>query len=368
MSSRAWIATLAAWTGAACTMPARGEDPFGAGTGGPQATDGADDDDGDDGVGADETGSAGEAEGTDGMAGDGQTPKLDVGAPSGTGGAACVGGDGDCGCSAVDVLFVIDNSGSMCSFQDGLAQAFPSFVDAMYEALPPGTDLHVGITTSGFEVGGSHSESNCVAAETPATIDQYYTRPTEGNVAGGGLQGRLLPWEGQSFYAVDTGDPAGKPALTSWFSGAATSVGCGVSSFEFNASAAAWALHPANAATNDGFLRDEGAVLVIFILSDEADQSLDMESLEFLHDTVVDAKSACGGDSCVVTGGLLGPWCIPDQNAAYDFLASFGSEPIWGDIWGGNIISPDVDSYVQTVGDAFAQVVAQTCESIPPVG
>jgi hypothetical protein len=342
----------------------RAENPFDgeAGSGASGADESAGDAAGSSGP-VDPEGSTGDDEGESGAG-----VKLDVGAPDGGPASGCDDPDGQCGCTAVDVLFVIDNSGSMCTFQDGLAAAFPTFVDAMYQALPAGTNLHVGITTSGFALGGSHGESNCVAQESQATIDEFFVRPSEGQVDGSGLQGRLLEHEGQRFYAVDTADTGSQAALTQWFAGAATSVGCGVSSFEFNAAGAAWALHPDNAATNAGFLRDEGAVLVIFILSDEADQSFDVEDATFLRDTVLDAKSACGGEACIVSGGLFSEWCTPGNNAAYDFLESLGSSPAWGDIWGGNLLSPDIDSYTQTVGDAFAQVVAQTCETIPPVG
>jgi hypothetical protein len=293
--------------------------------------------------------------------------KLDVGsADDGGPPPGCT--EGDCGCTAVDVLFVIDNSGSMCFYQEGLAEAFPSFVDAMYEALPPGTDLHVGITTSGFELGGSHAETNCVAQEDAATLDAFYTRPGEGMVEGNGLQGRLLEWEGQRFATVDTGDAGSKDALSAWFSGAASSVGCSVSSFEFPAAGLSWALHPDNAATNDGFLRDEGAVLVMFALTDEADQSLEVESLDTLRDAVLQAKSGCGGEACIVTGGLLSSWCTPDQNASFTFLSSFGDDPVWGEIDGGGFGNVDVSAYEEVVGGAFAQVVAQTCEEITPEG
>lgn len=277
-----------------------------------------------------------------------------------------VGGceDEECTCSSVDVLFVIDNSGSMCSYQEQLAAAFPGFVDAMFDALPLGTDLHVGITTSGFELGGSHSENNCVATESQPMIDQFYVRPSEGMVAGNGLQGRLLEWSGQRYFTADTSNAAHRLALSNWFSGAASSVGCGVSSFEFNAGGAAWALHPDNAATNDGFLRDEGAVLVLFILSDEADQSLDVETLSFLHDTVTTAKQACGGDACVVTGGLLSEFCTDATNASDQFLSSFGPIDARGSI-GSPFMVPD---YSTVVGNTFASVVAETCDDIVPEG
>lgn len=228
------------------------------------------------------TGTDAGSDDADGTADDG--PVLDVGAGVDTIGG-CAEGGGDCGCTAVDILFVIDNSGSMCLKQEALAAAFPGFTEAIGAALPPGTDLHVGITTSGFALGGSHSENNCVPAEPVETIDEYFVRPGEGVVAGNGLQGRLFEHDGRAYFEVDTSDAAGMAELDTWFSAAATAVGCGVSSFEFNAAGAAWALHPDNAATNAGFVRDEGAALVLFVLSDEADQSLDVESLEFLHDT-----------------------------------------------------------------------------------
>lgn len=311
-----------------------------------------------------DTGADAGSDDPDGTADEG--PVLDVGAGVDTIGG-CAEGGGYCGCTAVDILFVIDNSGSMCLKQEALAAAFPGFTEAIGAALPPGTDLHVGITTSGFALGGSHSENNCVPAEPVETIDEYFVRPGEGVVAGNGLQGRLFEHDGRAYFEVDTSDAAGMAELDTWFSAAATAVGCGVSSFEFNAAGAAWALHPDNAATNAGFVRDEGAALVLFVLSDEADQSLDVESLEFLHDTVVAAKSGCGGDACVVGGGLFSQFCTPDLNASYTFLASFGTDPTWGDIGLGLPFEPPPD-YAGVLGDALAQVVAQTCDTIPPAG
>lgn len=43
--------------------------------------------------------------------------------------------------------------------------------------------------------------------------------------------------------------------------------------YQVRTSSQGHALDPVNAATNDGFLRDEGAVLAMFVLSDEVDQS-----------------------------------------------------------------------------------------------
>lgn len=339
----------------------RGNDGDATHGGGADGTDRGDDDDDDDAATLD----AGDDDDDDTVDESGGGIKLDVGAAETGGiGGGCAEGDEGCSCTAVDVLFVIDNSGTMCTKQEQLAAAFPGFVTAMFEALPSGTDLHVGITTSGFELGGSHSETNCVAQEDQATIEAHYVRPGEGMVAGNGLQGRLYEHQGMRWFEADTSNAADQAALTNWFTAAATGVGCGVSSFEFNASGAAWALHPDNAATNDGFLRDEGAVLVLFILTDEGDQSTEVESLDFLHDTVVDAKAGCGGDACVVAGGLLPTYCPAKTNGSLAFLETFGAAPTVGDIGFG--FGP-VD-YEATVGDTFATVVAAACDEIVPEG
>src|SRR5438105_581212 len=78
-------------------------------------------------------------------------------------------------CSAVDMLFLIDNSSSMIPKQQKLAAAIPSFIDAMFEKLPHGTDLHVGITTTDFDlpnVASMEGFANCHTGATPAYILQ----------------------------------------------------------------------------------------------------------------------------------------------------------------------------------------------------
>jgi hypothetical protein len=289
-------------------------------------------------------------------------PLLDIGGAESTGTAE--GGDGE-GCDFVDLLFVVDNSASMTSYQNALAEAFPGFVDAMFDQLPEGTDLHVGVTTSSFQAGGSHSEANCVAQESTATMLDYYVKPEDGFVNGNGFQGRLVEANGEAYFAADTGVPADRDALKAWF-GQAALVGSSGGSFEYNACGAGHAFNPANATANDGFVRDEGAVLMIFILSDEADQSYEVEDKEVLRQYVLDAKSGCGGDECIITGGLLSTWCTPDQSASYDFLASFGEDPVWGPINSGGF-GGDPEGYDEVVGAALAEVIEQTCAEIPPV-
>lgn len=330
--------------------------------------------------------------------------RLDVADGSGSGGAeggACDPSNQECGCNAVDVLLVIDDSKSMGAYQAGLAAAAPGFADAMFESLPPGTDLHVGVTTSNFwGAGGGQSpgERNCepfYAGIGLSGRDDFYewywlpdTMPFERN----GAQGRLREHDGLAYFEVNTDeDPA---AMKAWLAGNITAVGEKGSVFEMVAAGAAYPFHPANAMANEGFLRDQGAVLAIFVLTDEIGNS--PEDVAVYHDLIADAKRGCGGDRCIVTGGILDP-CTKDSadNVIYPLLSSFGKEPIIADIgpelqgcfedcMSGSITEcnvlmppmacPDLlagqgtPQYQQALGATLADVIAKTCEEIPPVG
>ena len=102
-------------------------------------------------------------------------------------------------------------------------------------------------------------------------------------------------------------------------------------SFEMPVAAAAWATSSVNAATNAGFLRDEGALLVVFFLTDEPDKSPESR---FVYETMLlDAKQECGGAECIFVSGLF-PGCTLDVNQKlWQFLNLFDEEPpLWGDI------------------------------------
>lgn len=264
------------------------------------------------------------------------------------------GGDAGPGCVAVDLLFVIDNSPSMGEYQAALAAEFPRFVDAMYAALPVGTDLHVGVTTTSFYVGGcAESTVNCESAASSGEIAAHYVTPAEGNTEENGGQGRLFEWQGKSFFAVDTAEPSTE--LSAWFTGAATAAGEDGCSFEMSSAAAGYVADPANAASNAGFLRDEGAVLVVIVLSDEPDKSI--EGSAAYHDMLTAAKAGCGGDACIVAAGILDQCVAGVDDTVWQFLHSFGEPPIIGDI-------EAPEAYAQVVGDALAAVIGQTCDDL----
>ena len=302
---------------------------------------------GDPSAGTDETSGEPTSGGSEGSSTDG--PKLDLGE------------DVELpGCDAVDILFIVDNSASMATYQDALADAFPGFVDAIFTNLPKGVDLHVGLTTTDFFCNGQDcacpdSTIGCQSAAEIETIKMHYTPPTEGSNGINGSQGRLFNYDGLSYFATSTDDD---PApLKSWFTGAATAAGELGCSFEMPVAAASYLAHPANAESNEGFIRDEDAVLLLFFLTDEPDKS--PEPMTLYKQTLLDAKSGCGGEGCILTAGLV-PGCIGAINQKlWQMMNAFGDEePIWGDI-------KATDAYTEVIGAALAATLGDTCAHLP---
>ena len=266
------------------------------------------------------------------------------------------------GCAKVDILFVVDNSASMGQYQVRLTEEFPTFIDSMYEALPVGTDLHVGITTTTFagpfECTENEVEMNCQSSATPAVITDNYIKPTMGNLGINGAQGQLFSFAGKHYFDTTTDvDPAD---LTTWFTGAMTSAGENGCTFEMPVAAAGWAFDGLNVATNDGFARDEGALLVLFFLTDEPDKTPDSKNDHV--NRVLAAKSECGGADCVVVSGLIDP-CVAvptTNNKLWQFMTAFDDveDPLFGDII-------DTQNYGDVVGATLGQTIADACEQIP---
>jgi len=298
-------------------------------------------------------------------------PKLDVGAmgTDGTESGDCMGRP--CSCTGVDLLFVIDNSLSMNDYQVALGQAFPSFADAIIAALPPGTNLHVGITSTELGYSNFGSTFNCEASGNGNPQEDFYITPDVTDTGTNGAQGRLYVANGLPYFEIDTdAPPAEVQALRDWFA-AAANIGEGGSNIEMSSAAAAWATDPANATTNEGFLRDEGAVLVLFFLQDEPDQSdapgLSMqETGAAMLDKIAAAKSACGGLECVVAGGFVDQGCL-DENSLGALLTGLPIAPTTQEL-------PEDDENVDPgyfeplLTTTLTQVIAQTCDDIGPEG
>jgi hypothetical protein len=308
----------------------------------------------------------------DSSGGGGDGPKLDVGAGGSEGigeGGECMGED--CSCTAVDLLFVIDNSTSMNDYQVALAAAFPSFADAIIAALPPGTNLHVGVTSTEMGYSNAGSTTNCIATGNGLPQEEFYTTPDVMDTGKNGAQGRLYVADGLPFFEIDTDASAAEvQALRDWFS-AAAHIGEGGSNVEMASAAAGWATDPVNAGTNAGFIRDEGAVLVIFFLQDEPDQSdapnMTMpETGAAMLEKIAAAKTACGGLQCVVAGGFVQQSCLTENalGAVLDGLPTAASidELPWDDE------NVDPAYFEPLLTETLAQVIAQTCDEIGPEG
>ena len=67
--------------------------------------------------------------------------KLDIGADATT-------ADPGEGCPSVDILFVIDNSGSMADQQQSLVASFPGFITAVQSQLGGAKSYHIGVVTT----------------------------------------------------------------------------------------------------------------------------------------------------------------------------------------------------------------------------
>lgn len=362
----------------ACQSGVRDDDPFGSGDGGgassgPVASgDDSGPDDGGSASGGEDAESSGSADET------GDEIKLDVGTddevpPSCGAGEAC-----ETGCTAVDLLFVIDNSGSMGDYQAALGLAFPDFATTLSEVLPPGTNVHVGVTSTemAYSSAGNTSVTNGACSfigDGDQTHDAFYVPPTEMDTGRNGAQGRLYDAGGGQTYAeFVTGEDLGD--AQAWFSNAAN-IGEGGSNIEMSAVPVGWVFDPVNDATNDGFLRDEGAVLVVFFLGDEPDQSpADVDGQPagaWVLDRVAEAKAGCGGLQCVIAGGFLqSNACSADGNLPLDdFLAGMDDPPVVGEL---PFFEPAPAELAEDMNDllssTLANVIVETCEDITPEG
>lgn len=289
----------------------------------------------------------------------------------------CLPGDADCGCSAVDILFVIDNSGSMGDYQESLGLAFPAFASTLSKILPPGTNVHVGVTSTEMQYSsqGNSTSNNGVCTfvgDGDQSNEAFDVPPDEMDTGRNGAQGRLYdPGDGQTYFSFDSdGDIAGAQA---WFASAAN-IGEGGSNIEMLTAPVGWAFDPASAATNDGFLRDEGAVLVIFFMQDEADQSPEMiegtSTGTWVLDRVAEAKAGCGGLNCVVAGGLLEEAACMGDRPITEFLAGFDA-PALGQLpgpFGGGTPQELADEMNELLSNSLADLIGQTCEEITPEG
>jgi hypothetical protein len=155
------------------------------------------------------------------------------------------------GCQALDLLFVIDDSGTMAAEQQMLIDGFGGFIDVLEEyetAVGSQLDYRIGVTTTGVST-------------------HYSVDGIPGYVTLEGRDGELLTPDGAAVPWID--GPG--PDVAAQFEDIAL-VGTWGPAYEMPLRAMALALEGSDGGQNDGFLREDSLFAVI-IITDEDDCS-----------------------------------------------------------------------------------------------
>ncbi len=228
--------------------------------------------------------------------------KLDV---IGGDGGATMGGDSstDSGCKKVDLLFVIDNSGSMADEQINLVASFPALINGMRTELADTMGYNVGVISSDTYIG----DISCAPLQDGNLITRTAGIDSSNNVCG--------PFASGKRYMTEADD------LETAFACAAQ-IGTSGDGNERPMSALSAALSPALTGPgmcNEGFLRDDALLVVVLITDEEDDHEVDGcmqdpqpgsvgEPAQWFNDVI----AAKGGDeSKVVVLSLVGPSAQP---------------------------------------------------------
>lgn len=305
---------------------------------GPQA--GAGDDDDDDDV---------ESDASDIQPSDGRTPDPDPELQQ---------------CSKMDLIFVIDDSGSMEQEQSNLAANFPTFANLLNSYTVNNgepLDYRAAITTTGVSV--SFSQSVNIPPLPPITL------PPVPQI---GRDGRFVQSCNMTRPWIERSDPN----MASTFACAAN-VGISGPGLEMQLRATELAIQPG---TNPGFLRED-ALLGIIILTDEDDcsfrttggivvNSLDTcttapgipAATEFVS-AIDQIKGERGRWAAAVIAGRT--TCNSNFGTAVEgvrlkqFATAAGDNVVYGDICAG-----DLTGALQQALDTFQDA----CETFPPIG
>lgn len=281
------------------------------------------------------------------------------------------GGEGE-GCEAIDFLFVIDNSGSMGDNQTNLVSSFPGFILAIQDAVGDAAeDVNVMVSRTDANWGGS-CPGLCVGfgfcpAYPPFPCGQG--APTEcDDVFGAGVtypigddaSNKDCMFTGGKRYITSV-----EPNLPQAFSCAAK-VGTSGASDERPVGAMVAALSDSNlgqGGCNEGFVRDDAILAVIFI-TDEEDSSSQGTPAGWYANLV----AAKGGDaSAIAMVGLINDTDQPDPVCPME-----SQDPVrirtlidmFPNSQRGSVCAPD---YSPVLADAV-QLIKDTCDDFVPQG
>jgi hypothetical protein len=272
----------------------------------------------------------------------------------------------DDGCKKVDLLFVVDDSGSMADEQVNLAASVPGFIQAIRDQLANTQGYHIGvITTDAYP----YNDPACTAEGSLVT-------QTAGPDSSAAV---CTPFTSGFRWMDETED------LDVKFPCAAR-VGTGGDGNERPAQTLQAALQPALQAVgacNDGFLRPDALLVVVIITDEEDDHEVDgclqapqpgsAGEPQQWFDAVVAAKG--GVETNVVMLSLLGP-AGADACPALDKcsggitgaevgtrLIAFTEMFTYGFI--GQVCAPNYDAFFQA---AVGSIKSACDDFVPPAG
>lgn len=263
-------------------------------------------------------------------------------------------------CSKMDILFIVDDSGSMSEEQTNLATNFPNFIDVL-DNYTTGSgdqlDYRVAVTTTGRDVSYTIS------------IGGFNLPFNESGDNGAFRQdcGMTRRWLERSDANVG-----------STFACAAQ-VGTGGPSLEMQLLTMDWALHQRVAdGTNAGFLRED-ALLAIVILTDEDDCSREDNNFVITSDScnptppevltigsyLTKLDTLKGERGRWATAVIAGPTSCSstfgdaiEARRLKEFVSATGENAVFSSICDGNLAAS-----LQDALDTFSAA----CESFPPI-
>lgn len=256
------------------------------------------------------------------------------------------------GCTKVDFLFVVDNSGSMEDDQANLIANFPNFINGIQATLEDVDEYNVGVVTTDVY---DNNTANC-------RVLGGLVVNTGGSASSNAACG---PYANGSNYMTEQDNLA-----TSFACAAQVGVsGDGIERPMNAMEAAVRGDHAGVGQCNEGFLRDD-ALLVLVIITDEWDGPNDPESdgssgsATTWFDTIVAAKQGIQENIVVVTLSHINGGMCPPPDAFFNpadiqtFTEMFGENGFQGCITG---------DFGQIFSDATG-VIEEACNNFVPPG
>ncbi len=259
------------------------------------------------------------------------------------------------GCTKVDFLFIIDNSGSMNDEQANLINSFPSFISGIQSSLEQVDEYQVGVVTT-----DAYSYNNAVPG--CSVLGGLVTR-TGGSFSSNQVCG---PYASGANYMTQDDD------LNATFACAAQvgTSGSGTERPMDALTAVVNKVHGGVGQCNEGFIRDD-ALLVTVIITDEWDGPNDPETPgssgtpQNWYDSVIASKLGIPENAVSVALINYAGGTCPPSNPAYDgqhiadFVSLFGDNGFLGGV---------CEADYGPVFDQAVGVIEDACNNFQPPG